>query len=104
MAVDASHSRFLEDPNRCILCTRCVRACAEVEGAHVWDVGGRGIHSRIISDLDDPWGQSEACTACGKCVQVCPTGALSEKGRATGEMQKRSRDLTDLTRMRGVRS
>ena len=42
--VDASHERFIVDHNRCILCTRCVRVCDEIEGAHVWDVMGRGIN------------------------------------------------------------
>ena len=45
LAVDASHDRFVVDHNRCILCTRCVRVCDEIEGAHTWDVMGRGIDS-----------------------------------------------------------
>ena len=49
--MDASHERFTIDHNRCILCTRCVRVCAEIEGAHVWDVMGRGIDSMVITDL-----------------------------------------------------
>jgi bidirectional [NiFe] hydrogenase diaphorase subunit len=102
LAVDASHARFVADPNRCILCTRCVRVCDEVEGAHTWDVGGRGIHSRVITDMADPWGLSSSCTGCGKCVQVCPTGALSIKGCAVGEMHKDQLSLTELTRMRGA--
>ncbi|MGB8845562.1 MAG: 2Fe-2S iron-sulfur cluster-binding protein, partial [Terracidiphilus sp.] len=61
LPVDASHERFTLDHNRCILCTRCVRACAEIEGAHVWDVMGRGINSMIISDLHEEWGKS-TCT------------------------------------------
>ncbi|MCT0205613.1 (2Fe-2S)-binding protein, partial [Synechococcus sp. CS-602] len=55
-AVDLSHQRFGLDHNRCILCTRCVRVCDEVEGAHVWDVAWRGEHCRIIAGLDQPWG------------------------------------------------
>ncbi len=78
LPVDASHERFTVDHNRCILCTRCVRVCAEIEGAHVWDVMGRGIDSLIITDLHEEWGKS-SCTRCGKCVQVCPTGALFDK-------------------------
>jgi bidirectional [NiFe] hydrogenase diaphorase subunit len=60
LPVDASHERFTLDQNRCILCTRCVRVCAEIEGAHIWDVMGRGIDSLVITDLNQPWGES-AC-------------------------------------------
>jgi bidirectional [NiFe] hydrogenase diaphorase subunit len=76
LEVDVSHRRFGLDHNRCILCTRCVRACDEVEGAHTWDVCGRGTSSRVITDMNQPWGESKTCTSCGKCVQACPTGAL----------------------------
>jgi bidirectional [NiFe] hydrogenase diaphorase subunit len=86
--VDTSNERFGIDHNRCILCTRCVRVCDEVEGAHTWDVFGRGAGSQIISDLGEPWGASESCTGCGKCVQVCPTGALFDKGKTVAEMRK----------------
>lgn len=89
MQVDASHKRFVLDHNRCILCARCVRVCAEIEGAHTWDIKNRGIKSLIVSDMDTPWGQSETCTGCGKCVHVCPTGALFEKGKSVAEMLKR---------------
>jgi bidirectional [NiFe] hydrogenase diaphorase subunit len=98
--VDASNDRFVLDHNRCVLCTRCVRVCGEVEGAHTWDVMGRGIQSCVITDLHQPWGTSETCTSCGKCVQVCPTGALFEKGRAVGEMSKHGSFITALAKMR----
>ena len=71
-----------------MLCTRCVRICDEVEGAHTWDLSGRGANSHVITDMGEPWGMSDTCTDCGKCVQVCPTGALFEKGSAVGEMRK----------------
>ena len=87
-SVDATHERFGIDHNRCILCTRCVRVCDEVEGAHTWDVMGRGTEARLITDLGKPWGESETCTSCGKCVQVCPTGALFEKGRSVAEARR----------------
>ncbi|MGE3510031.1 MAG: bidirectional hydrogenase complex protein HoxU [Vicinamibacterales bacterium] len=83
LALDASHPRFIMDPNRCVLCQRCVRVCDEIEGAHTWDVMGRGANTLIISDLNQPWGTSDSCTGCGKCVRVCPTGALFEKGSTT---------------------
>jgi bidirectional [NiFe] hydrogenase diaphorase subunit len=100
LPVDASHERFLVDHNRCILCTRCVRVCDEIEGAHTWDVMGRGVNAMVITDLNQPWGESESCTNCGKCVHVCPTGALVEKGRAVAEMTKRRQFLPYLTLMR----
>ncbi|HOK77584.1 MAG TPA: bidirectional hydrogenase complex protein HoxU [Verrucomicrobiota bacterium] len=93
LEVDLSHRLFGMDHNRCILCTRCVRACWHVEGAGTKNVAGRGIQSRIISDLNQPWGQSETCTACGKCVAACPTGALFNRGATVAEMQ---RDRTRL--------
>ena len=98
--VDASHAKFLYDPNRCILCTRCVRACEEVEGARTWNVTGRGIHSALATDLNQPWGKSTTCTGCSKCVQVCPTGALAEKGKSAGENIRRDNILPYLSDMR----
>jgi bidirectional [NiFe] hydrogenase diaphorase subunit len=98
VGVDASHDRFVIDHNRCILCTRCVRVCAEVEGAHTWDVMGRGADARVATDMGTPWGESTTCTGCGKCVQVCPTGALFEKGRSIAEA-KASRPFLPFERL-----
>jgi len=100
MPVDATHDRFIADHNRCVLCGRCVRVCHEIEGAHTKDVMGRGITSRVITDLMNNWGESNTCTRCGKCVHVCPTGALSEKGKSVAEMEKRRQFLPYLKRMR----
>jgi len=65
--------------------------CDEIEGAHVWDVMHRGLETRVQADMGIPWGESTTCTSCGKCVQVCPVGALFEKGRpvAAGTKDKR---------------
>ena len=100
LTVDTTHERFTMDHNRCILCTRCVRVCTEVEGAHTWDVLGRGVDSRLISDLEQPWGDSDTCTSCGKCVQVCPTGALFEKGKSGPDSAKKRDFLPYLSMMR----
>ena len=81
-------------------CTRCVRVCAEVEGANVWEIASRGIHARVVSDLKDDWGHAHNCTGCGKCVQACPTGALAEKGFAVHEMVKQSEAVTRLALQR----
>jgi bidirectional [NiFe] hydrogenase diaphorase subunit len=99
LAVDASHERFTADHNRCILCTRCVRVCAEIEGAHIWDVMGRGTDSIVITDLHDNWGESN-CTRCGKCVQCCPTGALFDKSKVGSDHPKYPDFLPYLNLMR----
>jgi bidirectional [NiFe] hydrogenase diaphorase subunit len=85
--VDATHPFLGMDHSRCILCTRCVRVCWHIEGAGTKNVAGRGTTSHIITDLNEPWGDSETCTSCAKCVLSCPTGALFHKGATTGEME-----------------
>lgn len=99
--VDASHDWFRVDHNRCVLCTRCVRVCDEIEGAHTWDLKGRGINCEVITDLHQPWSDSSSCTGCGKCVEICPTGALVNHGTSAGEMQKDKHFLPYLSKMRG---
>jgi bidirectional [NiFe] hydrogenase diaphorase subunit len=99
-AVDASHPRFVLDRDRCVLCTRCVRVCDELEGAHVWDIALRGEHARLVAGADQPWGEVPECTSCGKCVAVCPTGALSAQGVASGEQVGDPELVAFLTRAR----
>jgi bidirectional [NiFe] hydrogenase diaphorase subunit len=101
--VDLSHQFFGKDQNRCILCTRCVRVCDQIEGAHVWDVAGRGATSKIVSGLNQPWGTVDACTECGKCVESCPTGALFDKGSAVGEMERDRSSIDFLMTARSKR-
>lgn len=77
--LDVSHATFGLDHARCVLCTRCVRVCNEQEEAGTLQVIGRGSAARISVDYDAPWGEARSCTACGRCVAACPTGALFEK-------------------------
>ncbi|RME77392.1 MAG: 4Fe-4S dicluster domain-containing protein, partial [Chloroflexi bacterium] len=76
--VDASHPHYVLDHNRCILCRRCVRACAELVGNFTWGVQERGANTILVADLGVPVGES-SCVSCGTCVQVCPTGALIDR-------------------------
>ena len=101
--MDSSHPSFRLDHNRCVLCSRCVRVCDEIEGAHTLDVMGRGADCLVIADLARPWGESDTCTGCGKCVQVCPTGALVKRGPSVGEMVKDRHFLPILARRRSAR-
>ncbi|MDJ1180045.1 bidirectional hydrogenase complex protein HoxU [Roseofilum sp. BLCC_M91] len=98
--VDISHPQFGIDHNRCILCTRCVRVCDQIEGAHVWDVSGRGGTAKIISGLNQPWGEVDACTSCGKCVNACPTGSIFRKGTTTAEKESDREKLEFLVNAR----
>jgi bidirectional [NiFe] hydrogenase diaphorase subunit len=100
LPVDMTHPRYVLDNNRCILCTRCVRVCSELEGAHVWEVSARGISSRLVSDMADSWGHASNCTGCGKCIQVCPTGALAEKGVA----HQPAKNCAEIVRLKRHRS
>jgi formate dehydrogenase major subunit len=79
--VDASHPYFVIDHNRCILCRRCVRACAELSGNFTLAIEGRGAKSFLIADLGVPMGES-TCVSCGSCLQVCPTGTIIDRTSA----------------------
>jgi bidirectional [NiFe] hydrogenase diaphorase subunit len=100
LELDLSHPRFGYDPSRCVLCTRCVRTCAEVEGAFTWGVAGRGREMHLVADLGGPWGESTTCTSCGKCVSVCPVGALFPKGTSVAERRVPRALITTLTTRR----
>jgi formate dehydrogenase major subunit len=76
---DCSHPAITVNLDACIQCTRCLRACRDVQVNDVIGLAGRGAESKIVFDLDDPMGDS-SCVACGECVQACPTGALMPSG------------------------
>ncbi|HIC92738.1 MAG TPA: 2Fe-2S iron-sulfur cluster binding domain-containing protein [Anaerolineae bacterium] len=81
LPVDSSRKYFILDHNRCVLCRRCVRACAELVGNHTIGVMERGIGTMIHADLNVPFGES-SCVSCGTCLSVCPTGALVDRRSA----------------------
>src|SRR5207302_9872196 len=76
-AKDESNPYFAFDPVKCIVCSRCVRACEEVQGTFALTVDGRGFAS-VISAGNQDFIDSE-CVSCGACVQACPTATLIEK-------------------------
>jgi len=90
--VDTSHPYFVLDNNRCILCRRCVRACAEMTGNFTLSVAERGAASIIVADTNVPLGES-TCVKCGSCVQVCPTGALIDR---TSAYQAKESEITPI--------
>ncbi len=93
--VDSSRYYFVFDENRCILCQRCIRACSEIAGHNVLDLGNRGAETRVIADLNAPFGES-TCTSCGTCLQVCPTGALIDRSSSYLGRMKQC-DITKTT-------
>jgi len=76
--LDESNPYFTYDPSKCIVCSRCVRACAEVQGTFALTIEGRGFASRVSAGMAEPFLASE-CVSCGACVQACPTATLMEK-------------------------
>jgi formate dehydrogenase major subunit len=77
-AKDTSNPYFQFEPSKCIVCSRCVRACEEVQGTFALTIDGRGFASHVSAGQDDDFLQSE-CVSCGACVQACPTATLIEK-------------------------
>jgi formate dehydrogenase major subunit len=75
---DTSNPYFAFDPAKCIVCSRCVRACEEVQGTFALTIDGRGFASKVAAGMDEDFLASE-CVSCGACVQACPTATLMEK-------------------------
>lgn len=75
---DLSNPYFAFDPSKCIVCSRCVRACEEVQGTFALTIDGRGFDSKVSPGQNQPFLDSE-CVSCGACVQACPTATLIEK-------------------------
>ncbi len=78
LPVDESNPYFSFDPSRCIVCSRCVRACDEIQGTFALTIDGRGFNSQMSPGQHQHYSDSE-CVSCGACVQACPTDALMEK-------------------------
>ncbi len=78
MPKDESNPYFTYDPSKCIVCSRCVRACEEVQGTFALTIEGRGFGSRVSAGMHEEFLSSE-CVSCGACVQACPTATLNEK-------------------------
>ncbi|MBW3098376.1 formate dehydrogenase subunit alpha [Pseudohoeflea coraliihabitans] len=74
---DQSNPYFTYDPSKCIVCSRCVRACEEVQGTFALTIEGRGFGSRVAAGMNEDFLSSE-CVSCGACVQACPTATLQE--------------------------
>jgi formate dehydrogenase major subunit len=74
---DKSNPYFTFDPTKCIVCSRCVRACEEVQGTYALTIDGRGFASKVAASQNQPFLDSE-CVSCGACVQACPTATLAE--------------------------
>ena len=75
---DESNPYFTFDPSKCIVCSRCVRACEETQGTFALTIDGRGFDSKVSPSQNQPFMDSE-CVSCGACVQACPTATLMEK-------------------------
>ncbi|HWK40750.1 MAG TPA: formate dehydrogenase subunit alpha [Croceibacterium sp.] len=88
-ATDTSNPYFDFDPSKCIACSRCVRACDEVQGTFALTIDGRGFASKVSAGQTGDNFLSSECVSCGACVQACPTATLQEKSvKAIGKPER----------------
>ncbi|WP_226018031.1 formate dehydrogenase subunit alpha [Novosphingobium sp. FKTRR1] len=99
-ATDTSNPYFDFDPSKCIACSRCVRACDEVQGTFALTIEGRGFESKVSAGLASDTYFSSECVSCGACVQACPTATLQEK--AVKEIGKPERAVVTTCAYCGV--
>jgi formate dehydrogenase major subunit len=88
-ATDDSNPYFSFDPSKCIVCSRCVRACDEIQGTFALTIEGRGFNSKVSASMSEKFLESE-CVSCGACVQACPTATLMEKSIIDNGQPERS--------------
>ena len=88
-APDLSNPYFDFDPSKCIVCSRCVRACDEVQGTFALTIEGRGFDSKVSAGVGETFMASD-CVSCGACVQACPTATLQERSVVELGMPNRS--------------
>lgn len=88
--IDSTHDFLVIDRNRCILCTRCIRVCDEIEGVHTLELKLRGKDAQVIMDLDNLWVNSCSCTSCRKCAKICPVGAIYIEGESVSHTKNKN--------------
>src|SRR5215472_16621244 len=94
--IDDSNPYFVYDPAKCIVCSRCVRACEEVQGTFALTISGRGFDSIVSAGMNERFLESE-CVSCGACVQACPTGSLIEKSVGAAQHANKPADRSVVT-------
>lgn len=79
--LEDENPHIVRDMSKCILCRRCVAACANIEGKNMFSVAYRGFESKVVYGIDQPIGSQDTCRDCDTCISLCPTGALRRPAR-----------------------